>query len=54
MNTANVGASIAALNQVMVDASQKSMEMAEKLVKVSVEMAVGQEAGKGGSFDQLA
>jgi hypothetical protein len=43
--------SIEAVNNILQTANQASIEAAEKLMKVSVEMAVGAECGKGGAID---
>jgi hypothetical protein len=49
-----VSGSVQAMNQVMQYAAKASTDMADKLVKLSVEMAVGKEAGKGELFDAVA
>lgn len=51
---ANAGASIDAVNQILMAATQESMQAVDKLMKVTVATAVGQEAGKGENFDVTA
>lgn len=51
---ASVSQSVDAVNQLLMAASQKTMEQAEKMIKVTAEMALGQEAGKGALFDTVA
>ena len=49
--------SIDAVNRVLETATQAAMKQTEKIMKVSVEMAVqtpGTEVGKGGNFDVTA
>ena len=48
---ASVSQSVEALNQVLEMATTKSLEMAEKLVKVALETATGLETGKGANID---
>ena len=43
--------SIQAVNDILQVANQATIEAAEKMMKVSVEMAVGAELGKGGGVD---
>jgi hypothetical protein len=50
----NAGASIEAVNQILMAATQQSMQVVDKLMKLTVETAVGQEAGKGQNFDAVA
>ncbi|MBD3345533.1 MAG: hypothetical protein GF401_10765 [Chitinivibrionales bacterium] len=50
----SVAQSVQALNQVLQSANKETVEMAEKMVKVNVEMALGAELGKGGSVDVSA
>lgn len=50
-SVAAVSNSIDAVNQVLVTANQQSLAAAEKMMKVSVEMNVGQEMGKGQLMD---
>jgi hypothetical protein len=50
----NAGASIEAVNQILMAATQQSMEAVDKLMKLTVATAVGQEAGKGQNFDAIA
>ena len=47
-----VGQSVEAINQILQMANKESIEMAEKLMKVAVEM--GLEVGKGENFDAVA
>jgi hypothetical protein len=54
ISSANTGASIEAVNQILIAATRQSMEAVDKLMKVSVAAAVGQETGKGGNFDAVA
>jgi hypothetical protein len=49
-----VSQSIEAMNDVLKMATQANTEMAEKLVKVNVEMALSPEAGKGTIIDTMA
>lgn len=49
-----VGQSIEAVSRILEFATEKSTELAKKMVNVSVEMAVGRESGKGASFDAVA
>ncbi len=46
--------SIVEINNIMQDANKATIEAAEKLMKVSVEMALGAEVGKGASIDCFA
>ena len=50
----NVSQSIEALNQILQTASSESIEQAEKMVKATLEIALGTEAGKGAQFDVTA
>ncbi len=50
----SVAQSVEALNEVMQQASAKSIDMAEKLVKVALEMSLGKEPGKGANIDTYA
>ena len=43
--------SIEAVNNILQTAQQASLETAEKMVKVSVEMSLGAELGKGAGVD---
>ena len=55
MNPAAVSArSIEAVNQILQMANAQSIEAAEKLMKVSVEMSLGAEVGKGAAVDVSA
>jgi hypothetical protein len=54
MNSVAAARSIEAVNAILQTASQASIEAAEKLMKVSVEMAVGAECGKGAAVDLSA
>ncbi len=49
-----VSQSVAAVCQVMKAAQEQYIEMAEKLIAVSTEIAVGLEAGKGQLLDIIA
>jgi hypothetical protein len=51
MNAAASARSIEAVNAILQTANQATIETAEKLMKVSVEMAVGAECGKGAAID---
>ncbi|MBN1578016.1 MAG: hypothetical protein JW913_15760 [Chitinispirillaceae bacterium] len=51
MNTAASARSIEAVNAILQTANQAAIETAEKLMKVSIEMAVGAECGKGAAID---
>lgn len=46
--------SVDALNQVLKMASSEGIELAEKMVKVTAEIALGVEAGKGELLDIVA
>lgn len=48
---AMVSQSVEALNQVLKNAQSKSINAAENLMKVNVQMAVGKELNKGQSLD---
>ncbi|MBD3319891.1 MAG: hypothetical protein GF350_02230 [Chitinivibrionales bacterium] len=47
----SVSQSVEAVSRILQMANQESIEMAEKMVKVSVEMALSQEPGKGANLD---
>lgn len=49
-----VAQSVNALNQVMQAAQAQTIELAEKMVAATVEIALGVEAGKGELLDILA
>jgi hypothetical protein len=51
VSAAGVSQSVNALNQIMEMATQESLDMAKKLMKVAVQESVGAEQGKGGSVD---
>jgi hypothetical protein len=48
------GGNVGAVNDILLQATQKSVEAAEKLMKFTVGQAVGAEVGKGGNFDAMA
>jgi hypothetical protein len=48
------GGNVDAVNAILQQATQKSVEAAEKLMKFAVGQTVGAEAGKGGNFDAMA
>ncbi|NLD91795.1 MAG: hypothetical protein GX639_03910 [Fibrobacter sp.] len=48
------GGNVDAVNAILMQATQKSVEAAEKLMKFTVGQAVGAEIGKGGNFDVQA
>lgn len=50
----SVTQSIDAVNQMMQVAQAKSIQTAEKMMKVSVAMTLGQETGKGNLIDLVA
>ncbi|MBN1309497.1 MAG: hypothetical protein JXA18_16375 [Chitinispirillaceae bacterium] len=54
MNSIAAAGSIEAVNTILQIANQASIEAAEKLMKVSVEMTVGAECGKGAAVDLSA
>lgn len=54
VSSAHVSQSIEAVNQIMQQANQQSIEMAEKLMKVGVEMSLRAEPGKGENIDLVA
>ena len=54
MNSVAAAGSIEAVNAILQAANQASIEAAEKLMMVSVEMAVGAECGKGAAVDLSA
>jgi len=54
MSVGGVGGSVDAVSAILMQATQKSVEAAEKLMKFSVGQAVGAEIGKGGNFDVQA
>jgi hypothetical protein len=54
VSTSNVSQSIEAVNQILQQANQQSTEMAEKLMKVGVEMSLAAEPGKGENVDLMA
>jgi hypothetical protein len=43
-----------AVNAILMQATQKSVEAAEKLMKFTVGQAIGAETGKGANFDAMA
>ncbi len=49
-----VARSVDALNQVMKTAQAETLELAEKMVAATVEIALGAEAGKGELIDIIA
>lgn len=51
MDPVSASNSIEAVNNIMQFANQATIQAAEKLMKVTVETAVGVESGKGGSVD---
>lgn len=51
VSTTAVAASTEALNQVLQNAQTKTIEQAERLMRLSVETVVGKEAGKGSALD---
>jgi hypothetical protein len=51
VSASGVSQSVDAVNQILMMASKESLEMAEKLMKVTVQAAVGKDAGKGGGVD---
>lgn len=46
--------SIQAINEIMQNAQQATMQTAEKMIKVNMEIAVGAEIGKGQGIDLTA
>ena len=55
MNPATAAArSAEAVNQILQSANKASIEMAEKLMRVSVEISLGAECGKGSAVDLSA
>jgi hypothetical protein len=54
VSQAQAAASADAVNQVLETSTKAAMDLAEKLMKVSVTMAVGVESGKGQNFDVSA
>ena len=51
---AAVASSIEAVNRVFQAANSETLKAVEKMMKVSVEMALGKEAGKGELLDMVA
>jgi hypothetical protein len=51
---ATAAQSIDAVNEILQTANQANIEVAEKLMKVSVEMSLGAECGKGNAVDLSA
>ncbi|HLV33361.1 MAG TPA: hypothetical protein VKY57_17470 [Chitinispirillaceae bacterium] len=49
-----VSASIDAVNQVMQNMNKETLDMAKKLIQVNVNLAVGEETGKGQLIDMIA
>jgi hypothetical protein len=54
MDVSAIAQSTDAVNQIMQMASKENIEMAEKLVKVTLQLSLGAEAGKGGMVDTTA
>lgn len=54
MDGINAAQSAEVLNQLLQNMSAKQIETAEKMVKVSLEMSLGAELGKGGAIDIVA
>jgi len=49
-----VSTSIDAVNQVMQNMNKETLDMAKKLIQVNVNLAVGEETGKGQLIDMIA
>ncbi len=54
VSTDIVSQAVIALNQVMRNAQSETLELAEKMVAATVEIALGAEAGKGELIDIIA
>lgn len=54
ISTEIVAQSVEAMNQVMKAAQAQSMELAQKMIAVTTEIALGVEAGKGELLDIIA
>lgn len=48
------GGNLSAVNEILMQATQKSVEAAEKLMEFTVRQAIGPEIGKGASIDVQA
>lgn len=48
------GVNVNAVSDILMQATEKSMEAAEKLMEFTVGQALGAEIGKGGNFDAQA